>query len=292
MTAKSKTNSGESPAREVHLPARPKKAGRAYVFGLLRFCFIGGTPDSVLNAVFEVLCANDVLEHKKGHVEICDQPGMTLEYPQIAIGALKDSITECALASESWGLLLGLMRGSGASGTGSAGGSFSGGTGCSVEGHGDSRSRLERSDELRRIAWNRDCLIEGFGDGVRSQATVIVDYVIESRRSRPVSVMVDAANPGAIRESVTQVTEASKFEERQPGTAGGDRPTKRKPAPTGWIWLVDASEEFGVKKSTLHDYAQQLPAGARHKDEDSNMVRVERNALEDLLRRKRGPSPP
>jgi hypothetical protein len=66
---------------------------------------------------------------------------------------------------------------------------------------------------------------------------------------------------------------------------GPGRP-RRSPPPQGWIYLAEAHAKYGIPRSTLHRYKDQLPNSAIKKDEASSQVRVKVKALEQLLKRK------
>ena len=74
--------------------------------------------------------------------------------------------------------------------------------------------------------------------------------------------------------------------------SGGGSPSKyrrrrhRSPVTSEWIYLADAGPMYGIPASTLHSYAKQLPSGSVETDDASPQIRVKREDLEDLLRKK------
>jgi hypothetical protein len=60
----------------------------------------------------------------------------------------------------------------------------------------------------------------------------------------------------------------------------------RAVAAPGWIYLKDAQSKYEIFRSTLHDWAKELPVEARRTDEDSGQTCVREADLLGLLRRK------
>jgi hypothetical protein len=64
------------------------------------------------------------------------------------------------------------------------------------------------------------------------------------------------------------------------------RRRRRAAAPPGWIYANDASVKYDISSSTVHAYASQLKDTEHVKDPDNGQVRVQEQALRDLLKRK------